>query len=219
MRVLLFTKYPEPGRAKTRLGADIGHEHAAGLQTAFVLDELRTLAGLGADVTLCCDPMAGLDDYRARFGPGPAYRLQRGADLGLRMLAALNDALTSGPAVLIGSDLPDLPAGHVAAAFDALTEASVCLGPAPDGGFHLLGLSEPQHAALFAGVAWGTSDVLARTLDNCAALGLSPAILAPWPDVDTIQDLREYARRNRHTQTRTMDYIRTHELVPEAWKN
>ena len=219
MHVLLFTKYPMPGRAKTRLGACIGHGHAASLQAAFVLDELRTLTALGAHVTLCCDPMAALDDYRERFGQGPAYRLQLGADLGERMLEALNDALVDGPAVLIGSDLPDLPAAHLREAFAALADAPVCLGPAPDGGFHLLGLSAPQPPALFAGVTWGEADVLARTLGNCAALGLSPAVLESWPDVDTEADLRDYARRNRHAETRTMDYIRTHGLVPDAWKS
>lgn len=219
MRVLLFTRYPLPGRAKTRLGAGVGHGHAAHLQAAFVLDELRTLSALGADVTVCCDPMAAVDDFQALFGPGPAYVPQRGADLGERMLNALHDALHGNPtgAVLIGSDLPDLPASRLAAAFAALASAPICLGPAPDGGFHLVGLSAPQPPGLFDAVDWGGADVLARTLANCSAMGLEPAILEPWPDVDTLGDLMEYARRNRDRQTWTMDYIRSHGLVPEAW--
>jgi rSAM/selenodomain-associated transferase 1 len=221
VRVLLFTRYPAPGRAKTRLGADIGHGHAANLQAAFVLDEMQTLSGLDAAVTLCCDPSFPLEDYQALFGPDPDYAPQRGADLGRRMLNALNGALESSPAgaVLIGSDLPDLPAARITAAFEALAGAPVCLGPSPDGGFHLLGLSRPQPFGLFDAVSWGGDGVLDRTLANCAARGLRPAVLEPWPDVDTVADLRDYARRNRGRDTQTMDYIRSQGLVPDAWKD
>ncbi len=57
MRVLMFTKYPIPGMVKTRLAETLGAEHAAGLQTAFIRDELDMLKALGVPVTLCCDPL------------------------------------------------------------------------------------------------------------------------------------------------------------------
>lgn len=221
MRVLLFTKYPAPGLVKTRLAAEIGFESAAGLQDAFVRDELDMLQGMGADATLYCDPLRPLEDYRERFGPARACRAQRGADLGARMLAALNENLADGcrAAVLIGSDLPDLPAGQILAALAALEAAPVCLGPSPDGGFHLLGAGAPLPDALFTGVEWGGPQVLARTLANCAGLGLEPALLPSWPDVDTLTDLQDYARRNRGRQTRTMRRILELGLSEGPWTN
>lgn len=221
MRVLLFTRYPRPGAAKTRLGAVVGMDRAAALQTAFIRDELRMLQSLGARVTVCCEPSTPTGEYRALFGPHHDYAPQRGADLGERMLGALRDVLDAGEpgAVLIGSDLPDLPAGHVAKAFAALAQAPLCLGPSPDGGFHLLGLTAPLPADVFAGVSWGGQHVLARTLDNCRRLGLAPIILDPWPDVDTVEDLADYARRNPHADTQTMACIRRFNLVPHAWKS
>jgi rSAM/selenodomain-associated transferase 1 len=220
VRVLLFTRFPRPGSAKTRLGAAVGMEQAAALQTAFIRDELRMIESLGAGATICCEPSTPLDAYRDLFGTHHEYAVQRGADLGERMLATLNETLADGcrAAVLIGSDLPDLPAGQVRAAFAALHGATVCLGPSPDGGFHLIGAAAPLPDALFDGVPWGGPNVLARTLDNCRRLGLEPALLEPWPDVDTVADLAAYARRNRDADTWTMACIRTFDLVPEAWK-
>ena len=221
MRVLLFTRYPRPGAAKTRLGAAIGMERAADLQAAFIHDELRMLESLGVRVRACCEPSTPLQAYRDLFGERLEYVVQRGTDLGERMQNALHDALDAGEgrAVLIGSDLPDLPAGHVRAAFAALGSTALCLGPAPDGGFHLLGLSAPMPPGVFAGVDWGGPHVLARTLDNCRRQGLGPAVLETWPDVDTPLDLAAYARRNRDAHTRTMARIREFNLVPEAWKS
>jgi rSAM/selenodomain-associated transferase 1 len=194
-------------------------DRAAALQAAFVLDELRMLREAGADTTLCCEPSVPLERYRRLFGPGPDYECQHGADLGDRMLNALHAALDRGErrVVLIGSDLPDLPPEQIRAAFDALEANRLCIGPAPDGGFHLLGLSAPLPADIFRGVVWGGPDVLQRFLDNAEAL--APFLLAPWPDVDTLEDLHGYTRRNLHRETHTMERIRTFNLAPETWKN
>lgn len=220
MRVLLFTKYPQPGMVKTRLGQTVGLEHAASLQMAFIEDELHMLAGIGADVTMCCDPCRPLADYERLFGPGIGYCPQQGADLGERMLHALHLALReSEAAVLIGSDLPDLPGPHLAEAFSALRTAQVCLGPATDGGFYLLGLREPLPSDIFKAVTWSGPQVLKKTLANCASKGLTHHLLPVWPDVDSADDLAAYAARNRNKKTRSMDLIRALGLVEEAWKN
>ncbi|SFL64755.1 hypothetical protein SAMN05421830_104188 [Desulfomicrobium norvegicum] len=219
MRVLVFTKYPQPGLVKTRLGRTVGPRLAASLQEAFIRDELHMLAELGASVTLCCDPFRPLADYERLFGADLRYTAQQGADLGERMLHALHEALQEGgSAVLIGSDLPDLPGSCLSEAFTALETAQVCLGPATDGGFYLLGLSEPLSKDIFNGVAWGGELVLKRTLGNCRAHGLVHYLLPPWPDVDTAHDLAAYAARNRDKDTRSMDLIRGLGLLEDAWK-
>jgi len=209
VRVLLFTKYPQPGLVKTRLARAIGAENAAALQQAFIQDELDMLVRTGAHVTLYCDPFRPLADYERLFGSRFTYRPQQGVDLGERMLRALHRTLeeTAEPAVLIGSDLPDLPDRHLREAFAALRGAPVCLGPATDGGFYLLGLREPLPADIFDGVVWGGPQVLERTLDNCVSRGLTHRLLPPWPDVDTGEDLDAYAGRNRGQETCTMNLL------------
>jgi rSAM/selenodomain-associated transferase 1 len=219
MHVLVFTKFPQPGLVKTRLGQAVGLEHAASLQKAFIEDELHMLAEIGADVTMCCDPCRPLADYERLFGPGIAYRPQQGADLGERMLHALHLALReSEAAVIIGSDLPDLPGPHLAEAFAALRTAQVCLGPATDGGFYLLGLSEPLPSDIFKGVVWSGPQVLKKTLANCAATGLTHHLLPAWPDVDRLDDLSAFAARNQNKKNRSMELIRALGLVEDAWK-
>ena len=219
MRVLLFSKFPEPGMVKTRLARSVGAENAAKLQRAFIEDQLRMLSELGASVTMCCDPLRPLSDYKGLFGGDVEYAPQQGGDLGQRMLHALHQSLRkSETALLVGSDLPDLPGQFLTEAQKALRSAQVCLGPATDGGFYLLGLREPLPADIFRDVAWSGPLVLQTTLANCAAKNLSIHLLPTWPDVDTIEDLRAYARRNHGRPTRTM--ARIHDLGPwrEAWK-
>jgi len=219
MRVLVFAKYPQPGMVKTRLGQTVGLECAARLHEAFIEDELHMLAEIGADVTMCCDPCRPLTDYERLFGPGIRYRPQQGADLGERMLHALHLALRENEAaVLIGSDLPDLPGPHLTEAFTALRTAQVCLGPATDGGFYLLGLREPLPSDIFKGVVWSGPQVLKKTLANCVATGLTHHLLPAWPDVDRLGDLSSFAARNQNKKTRSMDLIRALGLVENAWK-
>ena len=219
MRVLLFSKFPEPGMVKTRLARSVGADNAAKLQRAFIEDQLGMLSEIGASVTMCCDPFRPLIDYERLFGGGIGYAPQQGRDLGQRMLHALHQALRENEtAVLIGSDLPDLPGRFLTEAFKALRSAQVCLGPATDGGFYLLGLSEPLPADIFKGVAWSGPQVLQATLANCAARKLGTHLLPAWPDVDTLEDLTGYARRNHGRPTQTMNRIHDLGLWREAWK-
>ncbi len=218
MRVLLFVKYPHPGQVKTRLAARIGTEHASGLYRAFVRDQLETLRQAGLDPVICCAPNAPLAEYRVWLGAARTYVVQRGEDLGLRMAEALRAALgVDTPVVLIGSDLPDLPAAHLLAARQALENADICLGPTPDGGFYLIGLRTPDPLpGIFADVRWSTDQVLTQTLTNCRKLGHAPRLLPPWSDVDTARDLSAFAVRNMHARSFSMDYLRAHGLLPSA---
>ncbi len=218
MRVLLFVKYPLPGQVKTRLAARIGADHASGLYRAFVRDHLETLRQAGLEPVICCAPNAPLTEYRAWLGAARTYVAQRGEDLGRRMGEALREALgVATPVVLIGSDLPDLPATQLLAARQALENTDICLGPTPDGGFHLIGLRTPDPLpGIFAGVRWSTDQVLTQTLANCRKLGHAPRLLPPWSDVDTAQDLSAFAMRNMQARSFSMDYLRAHGLLPSA---
>ena len=75
-------------------------------------------------------------------------------------------------------------------------QAQVVLGPATDGGYHLVGLTEP-HPALFQGPAWSSRTVLTDTLRLARQLGLRVHLLPPWPDIDTYDDLRTFLKRPR----------------------
>ena len=74
------------------------------------------------------------------------------------------------PVLLRGSDTPDLPGRRGAGGPEKLRpEAQVALGPSPDGGYYLVGLTAP-HPELFRGVAWSGATVLHDTLERARGL-------------------------------------------------
>jgi rSAM/selenodomain-associated transferase 1 len=119
--------------------------------------------------------------------PGVALLAQAEGDLGARMLAAMGE----GPAVIVGSDVPDITAGAVQEAARLLGEADLVLGPAEDGGFWLIGVRAPD-ARLFADVDWGTGSVLAAVEANAKRLGWRTARAATLADLDRPEDLKRW---------------------------
>lgn len=126
----------------------------------------------------------------SRVWPAGALRVPQGAgNLGDRM-ARLFRSLPPGPVVIIGADIPDVSTCHIARAFKALGSSDAVLGPAPDGGYWLIGLARRQAvpAPIFAGVRWSTEH--ARTDTERTLRGLRVAYIDQLRDVDTIEDLR-----------------------------
>ncbi len=189
---------------KTRLSPPLSKAMAARLYAAFVSDLAREVAGIADEHVLLLAgvppdihldrpdaPSALRAALPADFAEWPDWpvRAQRGADLGERLAAALAD-LGAGArrVVLLGADHPDLPPAEVAAAFVALEEADVVLGPTMDGGYYLIGSSRPSPDIL-AAMPWSSPELLRRTLDRAAALGLTVRATRPWYDVDRPEDL------------------------------
>ncbi|HEY0837706.1 MAG TPA: DUF2064 domain-containing protein, partial [Azospirillum sp.] len=112
-------------------------------------------------------------------------------DLGARMVRPLR-ALPPGPVVVVGSDIPDLDAPHVARAFRALGRHAFVFGPAGDGGYWLVGARRSRRvpAGLFRDVRWSTEHALADTL-----AGLTPGSSIGFVDVlDDVDDAAAYKR-------------------------
>lgn len=192
-RLLIFLKYPTPGRVKTRLAESLGAEAASAVYRACVELTLERLTPLRHETVLCIDPPGAVGRARRWLGSGWAFQPQRGGTLGERLAQATASSFAEGaaPVVVIGTDSPWLDAGRVEAAFDALTRAELVLGPTEDGGYYLVGCSRAA-PELFAGIAWSTSGVLAQTLAKAGALGLSVERLPTGYDVDRLTDLHRF---------------------------
>jgi rSAM/selenodomain-associated transferase 1 len=190
--LIVFLKYPKPGRVKTRLAAALGDEAAAALYRALTEEVLRaTVPRAGEYETLVFfDPPEAAAEMRAWL-PGVRLRPQSGGDVGERMAAAFARAFERGPrrVAIIGTDVPALTRQTITEALAGLDEADVVVGPAEDGGYYLLALREP-HPELFEHVAWSSPAVLEETLARAAAAGLRVRQLVRLRDVDTITDLR-----------------------------
>jgi rSAM/selenodomain-associated transferase 1 len=192
-RLVIMAKSPFAGLAKRRLAREIGEARATRLYRSCLA---HTLLRLGADARWRTVLAVAPDkDAAARSWPSPgkAARLAQGSgDLGKRM-QRLFARLGPGPMVIVGSDIPALRASHVAEAFRLLGPADAVLGPAPDGGYWLIGLRRrPSLLAPFAGVRWSSAYALADTLANLD--GRSIALAVSLSDVDTAEAYR--AHRN-----------------------
>ena len=190
--LVVFVKEPRLGRVKTRLARDIGAVEAAWW---FRHQSARLIARLGRDrrwrTVLAVTPDA--EGMRSRVWP-PLPRAPQGrGDLGRRMTRFLcaepGTRVRPGPVAVIGSDLPELRAHHVAAAFRLLRRHDAVLGPATDGGYWLIGLGNRRAVPrdLLEGVRWSTEHALADTLARLRHLDV--ALAATLRDVDTAEDL------------------------------
>ena len=159
----IFLKEPRLGRAKARLARDIGHGEAWLFYRRLVR---RVLPPIVRDARWTTWLATTPDGRRGRepFWPfAPPHLAQGTGDVGQRMLRVFR-SLPPGPAIIVGSDIPDLAPGHVARGFEALGRADMVLGPATDGGYWLIGLS-PRARAIdpFQGVRWSSPWALADT--------------------------------------------------------
>lgn len=203
--LIIFTRYPVPGKTKTRLIPALTNVGAADLHrqlTEHTLNRVRQL-----DTT---DPLSievhyagDRDDLRMAdwLGDDLVYQPQVDGDLGKRMVQSfrgvLENSCQSGRdrdalAVIIGTDCPGLDAAVLKLAFHHLYINDLVIGPAVDGGYYLIGLSRfiPE---LFVGIDWGTAKVFAQTMDIANELGLSIAYLPPLADIDRPEDLPIWA--------------------------
>jgi rSAM/selenodomain-associated transferase 1 len=182
------------GRVKTRLAADIGMVRA----TAFYRQTTaRLIRRLGRDprwqLVLAVTP----DAPDTHHWPNAFPRLPQGrGDLGARMGRAFR-VLPPGPALLIGSDVPDIAHAHIAAAFRALGRADFVFGPAADGGYWLVGTARRRPVpGLFRNVRWSGPHALADTLASIPP-GRSVDFLLTLTDIDTGADYRAWRNGSR----------------------
>ncbi|GMR12481.1 MAG: hypothetical protein BMS9Abin29_0670 [Gemmatimonadota bacterium] len=187
--LLVFAKAPLPGKVKTRLAPELGDERAAEIYALMGKTIIEAVRGGDFETSVVYAPAEALPAMRAWLGDAPRLMPQTDGDLGQRMNRAIADALETARRVcLIGTDSPDLDAARVSEAFEALGGTDVVLGPARDGGYYLIALSE-QHPELFKEIPWSTDRVLESTLKRASAAGLSVRLLDTLADVDEPGDV------------------------------
>jgi rSAM/selenodomain-associated transferase 1 len=192
-RLIIFTRYPEPGKTKTRLIPALGPEGAADLHRQMTDHTLTWARQLKNNSAISLEVRyEGGDERLVRqwLGPDIPCCPQENGDLGERMAHAFQGAFSAGMAriIIVGTDVPGLTGNLTRTAFDALLENDVVLGPAKDGGYYLIGLRKPV-PQLFAGIPWGSGEVLPKTLRIAADLNFRVFLLEPLADVDLPEDL------------------------------
>ena len=206
-RLIVMTRIPELGRAKTRLIPALGETGANAVHTALMQRTLATASNacvrFQADIEVrYSGPENKLDSVPGR-APDQHWRPQSDGHLGQRLIDAFQAAFSEGAerVLIIGTDCPQLTETHLAEAWQRLASSDVVLGPAADGGYYLLGLTQPQ-PELFQGIDWGTDSVLQATRERCRDIKLSASLLNTLSDVDEPEDLivcRQYMADSCHS--------------------
>ncbi len=194
--LLIFSKYPVAGKAKTRLIPALGAEVAAQLHWRLAesaIDIARSWSRqISRNTTRVTVHYTGAEekDFCSWLGSDLDYQEQPAGDLGRRMRFAFESAFECGikHIIGIGTDVPALTAVILQQADKNLKDHDVVLGPAADGGYYLIGMNS-FHPELFVGIDWGTGLVYEQTLEICTHLNLRIAELPMLNDIDRPEDL------------------------------
>ena len=207
-RLIIFTRYPEPGKTKTRLIPVLGEQGAADLQRRMTehlisrIDDLSPSRSLSLEIRY----EGGNENLmRSWLGDNFICHPQPPGDIGLRMRIALDEAIRDGVenVIIIGTDIPGISADIIRNALEQLSSHDLVLGPARDGGYYLIGVKKGSwpkaNQLLFENIAWGSDKVLSQTLLAADEIGLSHMLLEILEDVDRPEDLDVWHRESQKT--------------------
>lgn len=199
--LLVVAKAPVPGLAKTRLAATIGDAAAADFAAAALLDTLDAVAeaAVTARVVALTGDLTEASRRTAIEARLAAFTVieQRGTGFADRLANAHADASAAAgglPVLQIGMDTPQVTSDLLADCAATLCDADAVLGMACDGGWWVLGVTEPQMAECLRTVPMSQPDTGAVTLralgDTVGDVRLVPELA----DVDTFDDIAVVAR-------------------------
>jgi len=189
-KIIIFTKPPIAGKCKSRLIPHLGAIGAAKLQEKLIfkiIDQLK-------DYKLCpfevCLSEANQDFIEILNEYSVDVSFQKGKDLGARMShAILSNIEDNNSVIIIGSDCAEFSKDYFIDAITELESNKVVLGPAFDGGYVLIGMSEFV-GSVFKNVNWGTNEVLQSSCQILESEDQSFALLSKRHDIDTPDDLK-----------------------------
>lgn len=203
IQLLVIAKEPVAGQVKTRLCPPCTPAQAASIAEASLADTLATVAAAGSDAAVGDDRFRAARRVIALDGaPGPwlpnGFEVigQEGDGLDERLTNAFIHCFQTAPdlpTIIVGMDTPQLTAAHLSAAADALRTDDAVLGPAPDGGYWLIGLRHLAPGAI-TGVPMSTADTFHRQHDRLVEVGYHVAVIDALLDVDTADDARAVAQ-------------------------
>lgn len=186
--LLIFTRNPELGKCKTRLATTVGDQTALDIYK-FLLEHTATLT---KDVNAAKQVWYSEEIWENDIWENAIFdkKLQQGADLGIRMAHAFQEGFANGfeRIIVIGSDMYDLNTIDIDKAFTLLESNDFVIGPADDGGYYLLGMTQ-FNRALFQNKSWGTETVLQDTLNNLKEKNTH--LLETRNDVDLYEDIKD----------------------------
>ncbi|MQY29433.1 TIGR04282 family arsenosugar biosynthesis glycosyltransferase [Nocardia aurantia] len=197
--LLVIAKAPIAGFAKTRLTPPFSPQEAAGLAAAALLDTLAAVRGSGVRHRMVSwtgdlERAERADEIGAALADFEVVPQSEGS-FGERLAGAHADASYLGrPVLQIGMDTPQAGPDLLAAcATRLLTSGDTVLGPATDGGWWALGLTDPAAASILVTVPMSTARTGELTGAALRRYGCRLRRLPTLTDVDTIAEVDRVA--------------------------
>lgn len=188
--LVIFTRNPELGKCKTRLAKTVGDARALRIYKFLLEHTAKITKSVKADKFVYYTDSIREND----FWDDNSYtkRIQKGETLGDKMHNAFSGLFDSGytKVMIVGSDLYELTAPDIEAAFRELNDHNYVIGPAKDGGYYLLGMKK-LNDKVFKNKEWSTPSVFEDTLKDLKEE--SVAIIEERNDVDYYEDIADVA--------------------------
>lgn len=190
--LILFLKYPEPGKVKTRIGKVIGYEKAADIYTIFIKHLIFHFSNSNIySISVHYSPKEKGKEISEQFMIND-IEPQTGNNLGERLSNAFELSFAKGytNTIIIGSDCLDITNDNIEEAFRYLSgNYQSVIGPTHDGGYYLIGFSEKNYPSLFEKIDWSTEKVFAQTMKKLNGEGIKSKTLNYYSDIDEISDI------------------------------
>lgn len=183
--IIVFVKNVKLGKVKTRLAKEIGNQAAFDIYSELVRITEKETKNINLDKRIYFS-----DAIVDKKWKNELKKVQEGEDLGARMRNAFEDGFKDGydQIILIGSDLPEINSKHILEGFNSLKTSSVVFGPALDGGYYLIGLSN-LNTTIFKNKPWSQSHLLEVTCNELKENNITYSLLESLNDIDTFDDL------------------------------
>jgi rSAM/selenodomain-associated transferase 1 len=193
--IIIFARYPELGKVKSRLAATTNQEFALRFYKECLSNLINEAAGKLCEnirISIYCTDKQ--NEMRDLYGDSFNYFLQCDGDLGAKMHHAFNEEFkSSSRVIIIGTDIPDLSAQILKNAVHALETEDSVIGETFDGGYYLLGLNRME-GSLFRNMPWSTSEIGRLTKKNLQERNMSYQCLETLRDIDTEEDFLKWKK-------------------------
>lgn len=193
-KILIFSKFPEIKKVKSRLHPHLSHEKILSFYkkllnktiTKSMLTNIKTELWFDYDI----DKYKSIDSFN-----GLTVKKQCSGNIGKKMLFSINLSLKEGyNPILIGCDCPLISNVDFLVTLNFLKKKDIVIKPTFDGGFCLIS-AKKTHTDLFKNIKWGTSQVFKALVKNILKINFSYKVLTPTIDVDHFADYIRIRKR------------------------
>ena len=189
MQLVLFAKWPQPGKVKTRLLPLFDPHTSARFATELIHWTIDRVSKSNFErATLAVWPVEFVDCANETFSVSTIPQIE--GNLGDKMAHVICQGITQKKSsIILGCDVPHISIDVLNKAYSEFSSGNDIIGPTEDGGFYLIGLHQFD-PLVFNSVEWGGSNVLRQVIDNYHACGFNRLQKLPMlRDLDEPEDV------------------------------